>query len=213
MSRLGRYTRRTFLIGVASIGGGLALGYMTTPDPADDDGSAITCPFLAMNPPDTTNMWTFARGCTENGMDYAMAIFVTAQVTYHQKGLMAVLRHEAPDLYRLRDVPGISHDDRYGPYQPQLRSLAETLAVDGRLTLQDLVAMKEWVATELGVIPNEASRIETALLFVRAGGEFDAWTVDMDDVFRLLAGQRPETDAIVTPGLLNQAREHSNWTL
>lgn len=98
MSRLGRYSRRAFLIGVASIGGGLALGYLITPDPSDDGQRAITCLFLAMNPPDTTNMWSFARGCSENGMDHAMALFVTVQVTYQQKGLVAVLRHESPDI-------------------------------------------------------------------------------------------------------------------
>lgn len=213
MSRLGKYTRRTFLIGVASIGGGLALGYVTTPEPADDDGSAVTCPFLAMNSPDTTNMWSFARGCVENGMDYGMALFVTVQVTFQQKGLLAVLRHEAPDIYRLREVSGISHDDRYAPFQEELRAQAEDVAIDGRLTLQDLVVMKEWVANELGVTPNEASRIETALLFVRAGGESETWTVGMEDVFRLIAGQRPSVDAVVTPDLMNQAREYSDWTL
>lgn len=212
MSQLGKYSRRAFLISVASIGCGLALGYMTTPDPADDDGSGITCPFLAMNPPNTTNMWTFARGCTKNGMDYAMAIIVTMQVTYYQKGLMAVLRHEAPDIYRLREVPGISHDDRYALFQPELRAQAQQLAVDGRLKLQDLVLLKEWVANELGVAPNEASRIETALLFVRAGGDFGTWTVGMEDVFRLIAGLRPSVDAVVTIGLINKALAQSKWT-
>lgn len=213
MSQFGRYSRRAFLIGVASIGGGLALGYVTTPDPAGDDGSPVTCPFLAMNPPDTTNMWTFARGCVANGMDYGMAIFVTTQITYQQKGLWAVLRHEAPDIYRLREVAGVSHDDRYVPFRDALRLQADAMAVDGRLTLQDLVGMKEWVAREQGVIPNEASRIETALLFVRAGGSVDDWTVGLKDVFLLLSGQPPTVDAVVTPGLLNQAREHATWTM
>lgn len=213
MSRLGRYTRRTFLIGLASIGGGLALGYLTTPDPAADDGSPITCPFLTMNPPDTTNMWTFARGCAANGMDYAMALFVTVQITYFQKGLWAVLRHETPDIYRLREVPGISHDDRYAPFQEELRAMADGMAVKGRLTLQDLVTLKEWVARNLGVVPNEASRIETALLFVRAGGDLGTWTVDLDDTFRLIAGQRPLAEAVVTPAALNRARDRSLWSV
>lgn len=213
MSRLGKYSRRAFLIGVASIGGGLALGYVTTPDPSEDDGSAITCPFLAMDPPDTTNMWSFARGCVDNGMDYAMALFVTGQVTYQQKGLLAVLRQEAPDIYRLREVNGVSHDDRYALFQTELRAQAEKVAIDGRLTLQDLVVMKEWIANELEVIPNEASRIETALLFIRAGGDVETWTVGMEDVLRLIAGQRPSVDAIVTPALMTQAREQSVWTL
>lgn len=64
-----------------------------------------------------------------------------------------------------------------------------------------------------GVTPNEASRIETALLFVRAGGDAETWTVGLEDVFRLIAGQRPSVDAVVTPRLLTQAREHSDWTL
>ncbi len=213
MSQLGRYSRRAFLIGVASIGGGLALGFVTTPEPAGDDGSPITCPFLAMNPPDTTNMWTFAKGCVSNGMDYGMALFVTAQVTYQQKGLWAVLRHEAPDIFRLREVAGVSHEDRYIPFRDALRGQANGMAVDGRLTLQDLVALKEWVAREVGVTPNEASRIETALLFVRAGGSVDDWTVGLENVFLLLSGRPPTIDAIVTPSLLNQAREKSNWSL
>jgi hypothetical protein len=213
MSRLGRTTRRAFLIGLASIGGGLALGYVATPDPSEDDGRPITCPFLAMNPPDTTNMWTFARGCVDNGMVYRMALFVTVQITYLQKGLLGVLRHEAPDIYRLHEVPGISHDDRYRPFQTELRSMAEGMAVDGRLTLQDLVAMKEWVARQLDVTPNEASRIETALLFVRAGGDLETWTVDLEDTFRLISGQRPDAEAVVTPDKLTRTREQSQWAL
>ncbi len=205
------FSRRAILIGVASIGGGLALGYMTTPEPPEGGGRPITCPFLAMNPPDTTNMWTFARGCVANGMDYWMALFVTVQITLAQKGLPAVLRHEAPDIYRLREVPGISHDDRYHPYRDELRPMAEALAVDGRLTLQDLVTLKEWVAKRLGLVPNEASRIETALLFVRAGGDLENWTVDQDDTFRLIAGQRPFAEAIVTPAKLTRAREQARW--
>lgn len=207
------FSRRNFLVAVASIGGGVALGYLTTPDPAANDGSPITCPFLAMNPPDPTNMWTFARGCVANGMSYEMALFVTIQITYQQKGLLAVLRHEAPNLYRLREVTSISHADRYAPYQAELRAMASELAVDGRLKLQDLVTLKEWVARKLDVVPNEASRIETALLFVRAGGDLNDWTVDLDDAFRLIKGQRPLAEAQVTPAKLNQARAQSRWTL
>ena len=207
------FSRRALLIGLASIGGGLALGYLTTPDPAADDGSPVTCPFLAMNPPDTTNMWTFARGCVANGMHYGMALVVTVQITYAQKGLLAVLRHEAPDIYRLREVPGISHDDRYHPFQDELRTMADDMAVNGRLTLQDLVTLKEWVARHLGIVPNEASRIETALLFVRAGGDLETWTVDLEDIFRLIGRQRPSVEVSVTPDKLNRARQQSRWDL
>ncbi|MEM9477721.1 MAG: twin-arginine translocation signal domain-containing protein, partial [Pseudomonadota bacterium] len=95
------FSRRAFLVGLASIGGGLAFGYVTTPEPTEGEGRAILCPFLAMNPPDTTNVWTFARGGEDNGQSYSMALIVATMVTYSQKGLWAVLRHEAPDIYRL----------------------------------------------------------------------------------------------------------------
>ncbi len=205
------FSRRAFLVGIASIGGGLAFGYVTTPEPPEGGERAILCPFLAMNPPDTTNVWTFARGCVDNGQSYSMALIVATMVTYAQKGLWAVLRHEAPDIYRLDQVPGISHDDLYQNYIPELREMAVARAVEGQVTLQDLVEMKEWVADQVGVTPGEASKTETALLFVRSGGDLTKWTVALEDVFRLLNGQRPEADTVVTPGKLNQAMDAASW--
>jgi hypothetical protein len=213
MSRLRAFSRRAFLTGLATVGGGLALGYVTTPKSASDDGKPISCPFLAMGPPDTTNMWSFARGCEANGMSYSMAILVSMQVTYFQKGLLAVLRHEAPDIYRLHEVPGISHEDKYWAYKDDLRPMADEMAVDGFLTLQNLVELKEWVARDLGVTPNDASRIETALLFVRAGGDFETWTVGLEDVFLLISRQRPKAEAEVTMSKMNEALEATQWTL
>ncbi|MEM6891291.1 MAG: hypothetical protein AAF636_24635 [Pseudomonadota bacterium] len=87
------------------------------------------------------------------------------------------------------------------------------MAVAERLTLQDLVTMKEWVARQLKVIPNEASRIETALLFVRAGGRVEDWTVGLEDVFLLLSGKTPAVDAVVTPDLLSRAPDQSIWSM
>ncbi|MEM8881662.1 MAG: hypothetical protein AAGC82_13805, partial [Pseudomonadota bacterium] len=94
---------------------------------------------------------------------------------------------------------------------PELREMAERRARDGLITLQDLVERKEWVAEQVGVVPGEASKTETALLFVRSGGDLSAMTVGRDDVFRLLNGQRPEADAVVTPAKLNQAMDHASW--
>ena len=205
------FSRRAFLVGIGSIGGGLAFGYVTTPEPPEGEDHAILCPFLAMNPPDATNVWTFARGCAENGQSYSMALIVATMVTYSQKGLWAVLRHEAPDIYRLDQVPGISHDDLYQNHIPELREFAATRAVEDQITLQDLVEMKEWVADQIGVVPGEASKTETALLFVGSGGDLDAWTVDLDDVFRLLSRQRPEADAVVTPEKLNKTMDQARW--
>jgi len=205
------FFRRAFLVSLASIGGGLAFGYVTTPEPPDGEDETILCPFLAMNPPDTTNVWTFARGCVENGQAYPMSLIVATMVTYAQKGLLAMLRHEAPDIYRLDQVPGISHDDLYQRFIPELRAMAEVKAVDGLIMLQDLVEMKEWVAAHVGVTPSGASKTETALLFVRSGGDLQTLTVDLADVFRVLAGTWPKADGWVTPSKLNQALNLAVW--
>ncbi|MFT7519615.1 MAG: hypothetical protein ACI9MC_001757 [Kiritimatiellia bacterium] len=106
-----------------------------------EDGE-VSCPFLAMAPPGSGDLWTFACGAESNGMNLAMALFVGAQVTYQQRGVAAVLRLEAPDLHRLREVPGISHDDRFALYLPELRERTDEIAVDGRITFQQLVELK-----------------------------------------------------------------------
>ena len=124
---------------------------------------------------------------------------------------MAVLRHEAPDIYRLDQVQGISHDDLYQKYIPELRVMARARAVEGQITLQDLVEMKEWVADQVGVTPKEASKTETSLLFVRSGGDLRAWTVGLEGVFQLLNGKRPEADSVVTPSKLNLAIDQAIW--
>lgn len=145
-------------------------------------------------------------------MEYTMALAVGVQITFQQKGLLAVLRHEAPDIYRLREVPGVSHDDRYGVYLEELKQLAPSMAADGRLKLQDLVDLKKWVARKAGVaVISEPSRIETALAFIRAGGDFETWTVDMKEFFTLLSGQRPQSAAQVNFSSLSRAREAAQW--
>ncbi|MEI4263374.1 hypothetical protein [Roseovarius sp. D0-M9] len=156
-----------------------------------------------MDPHDTTNIRTFAQSCSANGQSYSMAVLIGSNVTYHQKGSMAFLRQEAPDIYRLDEVPTVSDDDLFQLFIPDLPEMAEARAVEGQTTLQDIVEMKEWGAAQTGVIPNEASRAETALLF-KSGGDMDNWTVGLDRVFRMMAGQRPGVDADVTPKKLKQ---------
>ncbi|MEX1236521.1 MAG: hypothetical protein WEB56_16180 [Roseovarius sp.] len=141
-----------------------------------------------------------------------MAVLIGSNVTYHQKGSMAFLRQEAPDIYRLDEVPTVSHDDLFQLFIPDLPEMAEARAVEGQTTLQDIVEMKEWGAAQTGVIPNEASRAETALLF-KSGGDMDNWTVGLDRVFRMMAGQRPGVDADVTPKKLKQILDNSVWRI
>lgn len=205
------FSRRTFLISAFAISGAASLGYFTTPEPDESNGRAITCPFLAMDPPEARNIWAFARSCETNGMAYSMALFVAAQITVQQKDILALLRHEAPDIYSLHQVPGVSHADRYGLYIVELRPLAQKVAVNGRLSMQDLVELKKWMAQQEGVEIIESSRIETALAFVRSGGDFDSWTVDMIEFFTLIAGNRPAVDEVVTLRKLEKARDAARW--
>jgi hypothetical protein len=162
--------------------------------------------------PDTSSFGRFVRSCQKYNMDYWMAVFVTCQVTIQQKGLMALLRGEILDLYRLDEVPGVSHTDLYSRYLPQARAQAEAAAVDGQITLQDLVAIKEWIAKQEKVGIMDSSKIETALLFVRAGGNLQTGKVGVADVFTLLQGQRPTGDGEVNFSTLNRARGMARWS-
>ena len=96
----------------------------------------IKCPFLAMVRPDTSSFGRFVRSCQQYGMEYWIAVGVTCQITVQQKGLMALLRGEILDVYRLDEVPGVSHVDLYSSYLPQARAQADATAVGGQSTLQ-----------------------------------------------------------------------------
>lgn len=172
----------------------------------------ITCPFLAMAPPDASNLWTFAQGANANGQDLMMAVLVGIQVTYQQKGIIAALNLEAPDLRRLHEVPGVSHDDRFGLFLTELRPMAEEMAENGTITLQELADLKIWVAKRTtGSIISEPSRIETALAFIRAGGSQDTWRVSVEHVFTLLSGNIPDVKAIVTLNDMFYVMEQIDW--
>lgn len=203
---------------------GLALGALlatwgvwaatTRPAPAPAaPGAEILCPFLAMAPPSTRNALVFARGAAQNGMSGVMALFVTLQITLQQKGPVALLRLEAPDLHRLDEVPGVSHDTRFARHLPALRVRADALAVDGRITFQQLVDLKRWVGEQEGkrIEPGTPSEIETSLAFLRAGGSLETWTVSVHDLFTLLNGEPPAVHAVVTPANLGRARAAADW--
>ncbi len=171
----------------------------------------IKCPFLAFAKPSIENRSAFVNDVEKFGMDRTMAQFVALQVGWQQKGLWSILRGEAPDIYSLESVHGVSHCDLYSSYLPELEQEARSLEVNGQITLQDLVQMKKWVAQQLQVEVVESSQIETALLFVKAGGDLETQKVYTEDVFTLLKGQRPGRDALINADLLRKARELSNW--
>lgn len=58
----------------------------------------------------------------------------------------------------------------------------------------------------------ESSKLETALLFIRAGGDRQTWTVSTDAVLTLIAGQRPGVEVVVTPGELERVHAHADWS-
>ena len=131
-----------------TVGALLALGLLATaawagwaiatrsPSPDDPAAGPIHCPFLAMSPPPAADLVRFVRGAAANGMSVPMAAYVAVDVTARQKGWPAVFRLEAPDLGRLDEVPGISHDDRYGAFLPRVEELARARESGGRLALQ-----------------------------------------------------------------------------
>ena len=126
---------------------------------------------------------------------------------------MSYLRGEAPDLRRLDEVPGVSHPDLYGAYPEVVRTRVEERAVDGRITLQDLVDIKIELARRAGVRRIRlSSRLETCLAFMRAGGELRTETVDAEAVLTLLAGRWPEVDAFVKIDPTGRAFLRCDWS-
>lgn len=181
-------------------------GQESKPDPA------IRCAFLRMAPPDTSNMWRFARDCQKNGMGLLETLFVGGRVVVGQKGWQALLRGEAPDLYSLDQVKGISHKDLYLPYLPQVKEKVEALSRNGQISLQDLADIKEWTAAQEGVSINRASKIEAIILFIRAGGELDSGLIDADDALRMIEGYEPKKSGVVTLGAIRRANKLVTWS-
>jgi hypothetical protein len=174
--------------------------------------AAIKCAFLRMAPPDTSNMWRFARDCQKNGLGLLEGLAVGGLVVVGQKGKLALLRGEAPDLYSLDKVKGVSHEDLYLPYLPQVKAKVQALSHNGQLSLQDLAEIKEWIAAQEGVSVSSASKLETVILFIRAGGELDSGLIDADDALRMIEGYEPKKSGLVTFGSIKQARKLIAWS-
>lgn len=176
------------------------------PDPA------IKCPFLRMAPPDTSNLWRFARDCEKNGLGFLEALAAGGRVVQAQKGLLALLRGQAPDLYRLDEVKGISHKDLYLPYLPQVKTKVQALSRNGQISIQDLADIKEWIAAQEGVSVTRPSKIEAIILFIRAGGELDTGLIDADDALRMIEGYEPKKSGVVTFNTLKQVAKRITWS-
>ena len=172
----------------------------------------ITCPFLRMAQPDTSNLWRFVRDCEKNGFSFFMSLAVSARVVQLQKGGLALLRAEAPDLYKLDQVESVSHKDRYLPYLPEVKAKMQALSRNGKISIQDLVDIKEWIAAQEGVPIIQMSKAQPIILFVRAGGDLDSGLIDMDDALRMIEGYEPKKGNVVTLDLLKQAGNLVTWS-
>ena len=172
---------------------------------------AIKCPFLRMAPFDTSNLLRFARDCQKNGLSLSVALAASARVVVRQKGRVAFLRGEAPDLYRLDEVEGISHKDLYLPYLPEVKTKVQALSRNGQISIQDLADIKEWIAAQEGVSVIRSSRIETIILFIRAGGELDSGLIDADDALRMIEGYEPKKSGVVTLDKVKQVAKLITW--
>lgn len=177
----------------------------------DSTNKKFLCPFLTIAQPDTTGYKEFAKSCEEAGMDYNMAKFVAKDIGARQLGKKAVKEGKTPDLMRLDEVDGISHADLYQKYLEQVAIWMENKEVDGKVTLQDLVKIKQYIARLESVEIQKSSKIETALLFIGAGGNLENWTVKSSDVLLFLNHDLPSVPIEVTIKKLRKTRRKANW--
>ncbi len=199
------------LVFLVLLGVNIYIKNMPIPECTDGQTTQIKCPFLAFSKPSMESRKAFVDDVEKFGMERSMAQFVAIQVGWQQNGFWSVVKGEAPDIYNLNNVHGVTHCDLFSKYLPELEQQAKALEVNGQITLQDLVEMKKWVAQQEHVEPNEPSKIETALVFVKAGGNLETQKVYSEDVFTLLRGIQPKRDALINLDLMSQARSLANW--
>ena len=190
---------------------GVDIYFRSLPIPDCESGEAkIKCPFLAISKP-SMERTAFVDDVEKFGMDRTMAAFVAVQVGWQQNGLWSVLKGEAPDIYSLDKVHGVTHCDLFSKFLPELETMAKAKEIDGQITLQDLVEMKKSVAKQVNVEISEPSKIETSLLFVKAGGNLKSQKVYTEDIFMLLKGIKPKRDAPNNIELLNKSKALAKW--
>lgn len=163
---------------------------------ASDDKGDIKCPYLKMIQPNTTNIWTFISSCVDNGVSWIMAFIVVFSMSVAQLGFWKALTGHAPDLYRLDQINGVSHQDLYTRYiDGTMTRINDVTDEEGKISLQDLVAIKKWIVAQEGLDTMEqSSKMETGLLFLAAGGDLETKTVVADNVIKFLHSERPSIE-------------------
>ena len=143
--------------------------------------------------PRTDNMFTFMADLHRSGISWLFSLFFTVSVTYLQLGYKEALALHAPNIYVLKEVTGVTHDDKYVSYMSFTRQFLDNNKDDeGMITIQQLVDLKHECAKKANVEEIiGASKIETVLTFLAAGGDVDSGKVRIEEVWRFLNGKRP----------------------
>lgn len=156
---------------------------------------SVLCPFLRIVQPDTSSLSAFTQDIIDAGVSPFLATAQSSILTAFQegKGFRAVLRDEAIDVERLDELQaGINSPDYYQLFPEAVAQRLTDVSMDGMVTLQDLVDVKLWVAGEVGVVPNDTSKISTYFSFLFPGGDLDTGLVELDDVLKFLNGEMPD---------------------
>lgn len=163
------------------------------------ESALIKCPFLRMVRPNTTNLDSFADDLEAHGLDRPLALQIGSQVLFAQRPDLyaslqsAINSRQAPFIYNLDKAIGIVHDDRYLPYFDEVKARVQRYQnPSGLITYNDTVELKYFVADRSKTcIVNDASKLETRILFIRSGGDLESGLVMADDWLRLLQGLVP----------------------
>ena len=169
----------------------------------------IYCPFLKAYKPTTSSLWQFASDLQAKGkLGRLEGLLIGFDVVAKQQGTWKAISGAAPDLYRLDEVPGISHADLFQKYASKLDAAAK----DEILTISNLVAIKKEIAEE-EKCPEiiKSSKIETGLIFLGSGGDTETGEVPLNNVKKFLSGSPVENQGDITFSAVKKVTDKCSW--
>lgn len=169
----------------------------------------INCPFLRMVQPEADNIFKFASECQEKGdVQYMTAFIIASKIVNKQQGWRKALQGYPPDIWRLDQVEGVSHTDKYQNYLEKTDEMLEEKANDdGVITFKDLIDVKKWIAEQEKVEVIRQSQIFTTILFIKSGGDLDSMEVKKKEIMTMLDGKHPENEAHLNLSLFKKGME------
>jgi len=178
------------------------------------ESGEILCPFFKAANPNTSSNDNFIYDLSVAGCDKAFCGPLARGAALYQMPLQALFG-KVLDIFRLDQIPTISHTDLYNNYPEEVTRQINQAITDtsGMIYLQDLVNIKLWVAEQAGVdSPNVFSRGEVIFLFLRSGGDLDTEQVKAANVLTMLSGKFPNQTSRI--GILNflKGSWKADWT-